>query len=63
MPKLTGFLSIYSFALVEISLILAKLHWTYDLELLDKDLDWEGQSHMHVMWWKPALNVRLLKVQ
>ena len=49
---------LFSFALVEISLILAKMHWTYDLELMDKNLDWEGQSHMHVMWWKPAVNIR-----
>lgn len=41
------------------SLLLAKLHFSYDLELIDKELDWEGQSHMHVMWWKPNLQVRL----
>ncbi|KAI9794982.1 MAG: Cytochrome P450 monooxygenase orf9 [Peltula sp. TS41687] len=48
-----------NFAMLEISLILAKLHWTYDLKLLDKELDWEGKSHMHVMWWKPKLPVQL----
>lgn len=47
-----------SFAYVEMSLILAKLIFTYDMELLDEDLDWEGQSHMHVQWWKPDLQVR-----
>ncbi|MCJ1269464.1 Cytochrome P450 monooxygenase orf9 [Lobaria immixta] len=47
-----------NFALVEISLIMAKMHWKYDMELMDKNLDWEGQSHMHVMWWKPHLNIR-----
>ena len=48
-----------SFAYVEMSLLLAKLHFSYDLELVDKNLDWERQSHMHVMWWKPSLKVRL----
>lgn len=47
-----------SFALVEIALVMAKLHWRYDLDLVDRDLDWEGQSHMHVIWWKPALDIR-----
>ncbi|PGG97499.1 hypothetical protein AJ79_09169 [Helicocarpus griseus UAMH5409] len=46
-----------NFAYVEMNLILAKMHWTYDMELVDKDLDWEGSSHMHVMWWKPSLPV------
>ncbi|KAK2753895.1 hypothetical protein FQN54_007254 [Arachnomyces sp. PD_36] len=46
-----------NFAYVEMNLILAKLHWTYDMELVNKDLDWEGSSHMHVMWWKPKLSV------
>lgn len=40
------------------SLTLAKLFLKYDLTLVNKDLDWEGQSHMHVMWWKPSLMVR-----
>jgi cytochrome P450 len=44
--------------MMEMNLILAKLFWRYDLELVNKDLDWEGQSHMHVMWWKPELKVR-----
>lgn len=45
---------------MEISTILAKLHFRYDIELVDQNLDWEGTSHMHVMWWKPDLNVRIL---
>jgi carotenoid cleavage dioxygenase-like enzyme len=48
----------HSFAMMEMNLILAKLFWSYDLELMNKDLDWEGQSHIHVMWWKPELKVR-----
>ncbi len=47
-----------SFAYMEMSLILTKLLFTYDMDLLDKGLDWEGQSHVHVQWWKPELKVR-----
>ena len=43
---------------MEMSLILAKLLFVFDMDLLDKDLDWEGQSHVHVQWWKPELRVR-----
>ena len=44
--------------MMEINLILAKMLWRYDLELVDKDLDWEGRSQMHILWWKPDLQVR-----
>lgn len=44
--------------MVEINLIMAKMHFAYDLELRDADLDWLRQSHMHVMWRKPAMYVR-----
>ncbi|KAI3396494.1 hypothetical protein diail_12114 [Diaporthe ilicicola] len=47
-----------NFALVEVNLIMAKMHFAYDLELQDKNLDWLQQSHMHVMWRKPAMHVR-----
>lgn len=43
---------------MEMSLILAKLIFVYDMELLDQRLDWEGQSHMHVQWWNPKMRVR-----
>ena len=43
---------------MEMSLVLAKVLFVFEMELLDKDLDWEGQSRMHVQWWKPELWVR-----
>lgn len=46
---------------MEMNLLLAKMLWTYDLELVNMDLDWEGGSHMHVMWWKPELRVRFCR--
>jgi hypothetical protein len=49
-----------SFAYAEMNLILAKMLWRWDLELVNKDLDWEGQGRMHVMWWKPSMYIRIL---
>lgn len=39
------------------SLVLAKLLFTYDMELLDQNLDWEAESRHWVMWWKAPLRV------
>ena len=50
-----------SFAHVESSLTLAKMHFLYDLHLVDPALDWEGQSEIYVQWWKPALKIRIEK--
>ncbi|TVY35494.1 Cytochrome P450 monooxygenase [Lachnellula subtilissima] len=47
-----------NFALMEMSLILAKIIYVYDMELVEKDLDWEGTSSVFVMWWKAAMKVR-----
>ena len=55
---LTNSIFAHSFAYVEMSLIMAKLHWKHDLELVNKDVNWEGQSRLHVMWSKPELWVR-----
>ncbi|KAI0550320.1 putative cytochrome P450 [Xylaria curta] len=46
-----------NFAYLEINLVLAKMLWTYNLELVNKDLDWEGSSREHIMWSKPDLFV------
>ncbi|KAF2492614.1 putative cytochrome P450, partial [Lophium mytilinum] len=49
-----------NFAYAEINLILAKMHWRFDLEMVNEELDWEGQSYLYVMWSKPSMYVRLL---
>ncbi|OTA96863.1 hypothetical protein M434DRAFT_392544 [Hypoxylon sp. CO27-5] len=46
-----------SFAFVQMSLVLAKLFFSYDMELLDQDLDWENQSRHWVMWWKAPVRI------
>ena len=40
------------------SLQLAKIVYAYDMELVDKGLDWIETCQMHFLWWKPELNVR-----
>ncbi|KAI1091695.1 putative cytochrome P450 [Rostrohypoxylon terebratum] len=47
-----------SFAFVEMSLVLSKLFFSYDMELLDQNLDWESQSRHWVMWWKAPVRIR-----
>ncbi|KAK1595399.1 cytochrome P450 [Colletotrichum navitas] len=44
-------------AYMEMRLVLAKMCWKYDWELVDKDMDWFGRSRLHVFWKRPALNV------
>ena len=40
------------------SLELAKLVYAYDMELVNKNIDYEAECHMHFMWFKPELYVR-----
>ena len=47
-----------SFAFVEMSLVLSKLFFLYDMELLDQEFDWEGHSRHWVMWWKAPVQIR-----
>ncbi|CAD6591261.1 MAG: hypothetical protein ASARMPRED_005286 [Alectoria sarmentosa] len=48
-------------AWVELRTILAKLHFTYDLKMLDKDLDWHRDSKMQTLWQRPPLKVGVEK--
>lgn len=40
-------------------LILAKLHFKFDVEAVDKNLDWVGKARFRLLWDKPELWVRL----
>jgi hypothetical protein len=42
---------------MELDIVLAKLHWKFDLELLTEDLDWQRDSRMNTLWKKPELMV------
>lgn len=44
---------------MELQTIMAKLVFSYDLELVNKDLDWLRDSRMHTLWEKPPLMVRI----
>lgn len=43
------------------SLQLAKMIWTFDMELVDPLLDWEEQVRLHFVLWKPPLKVRFVE--
>ncbi|KAI4254075.1 MAG: hypothetical protein LQ352_003321 [Teloschistes flavicans] len=50
-----------NFAYMEMNLLLAKMLWTHDLELVNNNLDWLKEGKVHVLWWKPQLFVRFHK--
>ena len=50
-----------SFANMEMNLLLAKILWTYELELVNKEVNWLKDGKVHVLWWKPKLFVRFHK--
>lgn len=43
----------------ELMTTMAKMIYTYDLELVDQKLDWHGDSRMHTVWEKPSLMVKV----
>ncbi|PYI24529.1 putative cytochrome P450 [Aspergillus violaceofuscus CBS 115571] len=50
-------------AYMEINLILTRLIWTYDMEMVDRSMDWELESSLYVMWSKPDLKVRFRRAR
>ncbi|KAK8080612.1 Cytochrome P450 [Apiospora hydei] len=50
-----------NFAWMELNLVLAKILWSYDLELVSKGVDLLQDSRVHMLWWKPKLFVRFCK--
>ncbi|RHZ44868.1 uncharacterized protein CDV56_103910 [Aspergillus thermomutatus] len=47
-------------AWLELRLTLAKLHYQYDMELVDEDVDWHHDVAMHLLWDKPKLMMRVV---
>lgn len=39
---------------------MAKLHFKYDLTLLNDTMDWQKDSRMYTLWEKPSLMVKAL---
>ena len=40
-------------------IVLAKLVWTYDMELLSKEVDWEKECKLFLIYERPEVRVRL----
>ncbi|KAF5513850.1 Cytochrome P450 monooxygenase BOA3 [Colletotrichum fructicola] len=47
---------------MELRTVLAKMHFKYDLELLDPSMDWHASSQMHTLWQKPTMKVTVQPV-
>jgi hypothetical protein len=41
------------------NLIMAKMIFKYDFEMVDEGLDWHGDSRMGTEWIKPVFRVRV----
>lgn len=50
-------------AWLELHVTVAKMLYTYDVELVDASLDWNQEARMSLLWKKPKLLVRLKKRQ
>ncbi|KAH7322518.1 putative cytochrome P450 [Stachybotrys elegans] len=48
-------------AWLEMRTTLAKLHYRYDMELVNTEVDWLRDSQMHLLWKKPDLFVRITR--
>jgi hypothetical protein len=48
-------------AYVQMRLILARILWNFDLELVDKNEKWEDQR-VYIFWEKSALRLKLTPV-
>jgi hypothetical protein len=44
-------------------LIMAKLLWTFDVELVHPEKDWMENQRVFALWEKPSLDVRLTLAQ
>lgn len=45
-------------AYLELRVILAKMVWAYEWEMVDKDVDWVRDNKMYLLWKKPEMKMR-----
>ncbi|KAK1633225.1 hypothetical protein BDP81DRAFT_434459 [Colletotrichum phormii] len=45
-------------AYAELRIILAKLVWNFDLELMDESKEWTSRQRIYIIWQKVPLLVR-----
>jgi cytochrome P450 len=50
-----------SLAMLEMKIILSKLLYVYDLELMSKELDLEAESRAYITWMRPAMKIRFIR--
>lgn len=55
--------NIRSLAYAEMRLVLTKVLFNFDLELVDKDVDWMAGQKVFTLWEKPSLMVKLTPVK
>jgi hypothetical protein len=53
----------YSLAYAEMRLVVAKVLFSFDLELVDKTQDWFSGQKVFSVWEKPSLMVKVTPVQ
>lgn len=49
----------YRLGWLELQVTLAKLHFKFDLTLLNTEMDWHRDSKMHLLWKKPPLMIQI----
>lgn len=45
-------------AYLELRVIVAKMVWAYEWEMVDKDVDWNRDNKMYLLWKKPDMKMR-----
>lgn len=51
-----------SMAWIELRILMAKLVYHFDFEIVDKNLNWLGQQECYTLWQKPDLFVKAIPV-
>jgi len=47
-------------AYMEMRIILARMVWEFDWELVSREVDWERDISLKLLWIQPTLNVRFV---
>ena len=50
-----------SLAMLEMNIILSKLFYVYDLELISKEFNLEAESRAYTAWVRPAMRIRFIR--
>ena len=53
----------HSMAWIEVRILMAKLTYLFDFEIVDKTLDWTADQECYTLWQKPDLFVKVTPVQ